>query len=83
MNHYSYQQVDNLIERYTNKGGEALQTSEGVLGSGDWLLYDFGGKLKFIVIREIYLNSWSSAHTVRMYNRIPKKYQKILNEHGC
>lgn len=80
---YSYQQVDSLIERYTNKGGEALQTSEGVLGSDDWLLYDFGGKLKFIVIREIYLNSWSSAHTVRKYNRIPKKYQKILNEHGC
>lgn len=80
---YDYKQVDSLIERYLNKGGEALQTREGVLGSGDWLLYDYNDKLKFIVICEVALNCWSSAHTIRAYNKMPKKYEKILAEHGA
>lgn len=61
---------------------ETLQLDEGVLGSGNWLLFDYSGRLKFIVIKEVYLNEWSSAHTIRKYNKIPKKYEKILAEHG-
>lgn len=80
---YSYKQVDALIEKYANKGGETLQLDEGVLGSGNWLLFDYSGRLKFIVIKEVYLNEWSSAHTIRKYNKMPKKYEKILDEHGC
>ena len=80
---YSYKQVDALIEKYVNKGGETLQLDEGVLGSGNWLLFDYSGRLKFIVIKEVYLNEWSSAHTIRKYNKMPKKYEKILAEHGC
>lgn len=76
---YTYKQVHALISRYIEKGGEALQTSEGVLGSGNWLLYDYNGRLKFIVITEIYINEWSSAHKIRKYRKIPKKYQKILD----
>ena len=80
---YDYKQVDALIEKYVNKGGETLQLNEGVLGSGDWLLFDYSGHLKFIVIKEVALNCWSSAHTVRKYNKIPKKYEEILAAHGC
>lgn len=83
MSLYSYTYVDALIERYANKGGETLQTDEGCLGSGNWLLFDRSGRLKFIVIKEVYLNAWSSAHTIRKYNKIPKKYEKVLTEHGC
>lgn len=83
MSLYSYKQVDALIEKYANKGGETLQLDEGVLGSGNWLLFDYSGRLKFIVIKEVYLNEWSSAHTIRKYNKMPKKYEKILAEHGC
>lgn len=83
MSLYSYKQVDALIEKYVNKGGETLQLDEGVLGSGNWLLFDYSGRLKFIVIKEVYLNAWSSAHTIRKYNKMPKKYEKILAEHGC
>ena len=80
---YDYKQVDALIAKYVDKGGETLQLDEGTLGSGDWLLYDYSGSLKFIVIKEVYLNEWSSAHTIRKYNKIPKKYEKILSDHGC
>lgn len=78
---YGYKQVDALIEKYVSKGGEALQLNEGVLCSGDWLLFDFSGHLKFIVIKEVALNSWSSAQTIRRYNKIPKKYMNILSQH--
>ena len=75
---YDYHQVDALISKYTEKGGEALQVREGTLGSGDWYLYDYAGRLKFIIIKEVYLNEWSSAHTIRTYNSIPKKYQQEI-----
>ena len=79
MTYYDFKYVDNIINEYIQKGGMAKQLSEGVLGSGDWLLYDNRGKLKFIVIKEIALNEWSSAHTIRMFCKVPKKYKTIIN----
>ena len=76
---YSLEAVSKLIDTYISKGGEALQTDEGVLMHGDWLLYDLNGKLKFIVIKEVYVNEWTSRQTVRKYNKIPKKYFKVLD----
>lgn len=75
---YDYHQVDALIDRYISKGGEALQVNEGTLGRGDWFLFDHSGNLKFIIIREVYLNEWSSAHKIRMYNKMPKKYKREI-----
>lgn len=82
MNLYSCEAVNDLICRYTDKGGEMYEMREGVLGHGDLLLYDFSGHLKTIVIREIALNEWSSAHTIRAYNEMPAKYLKILEAAG-
>lgn len=79
---YDYTQVNNLLCRYTDAGGEMYKMREGVLGHGDLLLYDFSGKLKTIVIREVALNEWSSAHTVRAYNKMPTKYLKVLEIAG-
>lgn len=75
---YSCEEIDQLLNRYTEADGEILQMREGVLGHGDLLLYDKKGKLKTIVIHEVYLNEWSSAHTVRKYNKCPKKYQDLI-----
>ena len=75
---YTCDSVGRLINQYIEAGGEILQMSEGVLGHGDLLLYDTKGKLKTIVIHEVYLNPWSSAHTVRKYNRCPKKYKDLI-----
>lgn len=82
MNLYSYEAVNDLICRYTDAGGEMYEMREGVLGCGDLLLYDFCDHLKTYVIREVYLNEWSSAHTIRAYNKMPAKYLKILEAAG-
>lgn len=75
---YSCKAIASLIERYTNSGGAFFQMREGVLGYGDLLCYGEG--LKTIVIREVALNEWNSAHTIRMYHRLPKKYQALLEK---
>lgn len=73
---YSYKDAQKIIDRYISKGGEAIQTEEGVLGIGNWIC--FGGGLKTCIITEVYLNEWSGGQTIRLYNKMPKKYQKKL-----
>ena len=82
MNLYSCEAVSDLLCRYTDAGGEMYEMREGVLGHGDLLLYHPTGELKTIIIREKYINEWSSGHTVRAYNQMPAKYRKILESAG-
>jgi len=75
---YNYQQIDKLINRYSEiENSQTVQISEGVLGSGNWILTAPGKKTA--IINEIFVNSWTSTHTVKMYNKTPKKYLKFLN----
>lgn len=75
---YSSSDMDELISRYLQSGGEMLQMREGILGVGDVLLYDTSGKLKTFVITEVALNEWSSAHKLRGYHKMPQKYAAML-----
>ena len=75
---YTLKAVDQLIQNYVAAGGEVTTLGEGVLGYGQILLHNNPGH-KVIVITEVTLNEWSSAHKVRMYNEMPKKYDKLLS----
>ena len=69
---------EKLIETYVNDfGGQLTQIEDGVLGLGELVLHDAPGKMT-IVIKEVYLNEWSSGHTIRKYNETPKKYLKHI-----
>lgn len=76
---YTSSSVEKLINDYLDAGGELLQIEEGTLGHGYALLYDEGGHLRFFVIKEVYINEWTSGHKVRGYNKIPAKYQAIID----
>lgn len=76
---YSWRDVDNLIKRYTDEGGQAIQLSEGVLQSGNWVLYDPECRLCAFVIKEVYVNGWTSEQTIRRYNKLPKNTKSCLN----
>jgi hypothetical protein len=79
MTHYTLKAVENLINRYVERGGEvAIEIVEGSLGYGTTIC--FGDGLKTAVIQEHFENSQSSTHTITMYNKLPKKYQLMLNE---
>ena len=73
---YSLSECEKLINKYVERGGEVYTIEEGCLGFGVMVLT--GHNLKTTIIKEVYLNEWSSAHKVRMYNNCPKKYQEII-----
>lgn len=79
MTYYDCGQVQRLIDKYTEKGGQTFQMREGTLGYGDLMLYDEGGKLRTFIIHEVFQSCWSSVHTIRGYNNMPKKYRKMLD----
>jgi hypothetical protein len=79
MRNYSLKSCEELIDRYVYEyQGEIFQIEEGILGLGFLLLHSAEGK-KTVVIREFFINSWVSGHSVRKYNTIPKKYLKLIN----
>lgn len=78
MKHCTLKAAETLIHSYIEKGGEATIIQEGILGLGTVLLHPNGNTLKTIVVKEIPLNEWSSAHTIRMYNKIPSKYKRYI-----
>ena len=80
MANYTLETCKNLIEKYANQhGGEITTVREGVLGLGTVVLHRAEGK-KTYVINEVYVNAWVSAYTVRSYNKIPKKYEKLIEK---
>ncbi len=76
---YTSDAVQALADRYLEKGGEVFEVEEGTLGWGLTIMWGEG--LKTAVVKEVYLNEWSSAHTVRLYNRCPKKYEQMVYDY--
>lgn len=74
---YNLDAIDRAIEKVTNQGGQVYTIAEGALLDDYVMVCD--GK-KSIVALSKYLNSWSSAYTVKHYNKLPKKYQTIIDK---
>lgn len=73
---YDCDYIAHLINQYHDKGGEVITIDEGCLGYGFMIM--FGEGLKTTIVKEVYINEWSSGHTVRMYNKMPKKYEQMI-----
>ena len=78
---YSCKAIQEIINTYLEKGGEVITLSEGCLGYGLTMCYGTG--LKTAIIQEVCLNEWSSAHTIRFYNKMPKKYADLMEKVEC
>ena len=76
MTTYTLEACENLMQKYYERGGEIVTVKEGCLGLGTVICYGEG--LKTTIITEHYLNEWGSKHTIRMYNKMPKKYKAML-----
>jgi hypothetical protein len=78
MTNYTLKSCEDLITKYVNEyKGEATVIEEGVLGLGTVLLHSAKGK-KSVIIKEFYINAWASGHSIRKYNKLPKKYKKYI-----
>ena len=78
INWYTLESCNNLMQKYYDKGGNCVTVCEGGLGLGTVVCY--GDNLKTSIIQEHFVNSWSSVHTIRMYKRMPKKYEKLVSK---
>ena len=75
---YSNQAVDNLTEQYIKRDGEITVIEEGCLASYGLAILT-APKSKTAIVKEVYLNSQSSGNSIKLYNKIPKKYQTMIN----
>lgn len=78
MKHYTLQACENLISKYADLGGDVVTVQEGSLGLGTVICMASGKKTA--IIQERFLNEWSSSHTIRFYNKIPSKYEKLVEK---
>ena len=68
---YTNEAVKNLLKLYEEKGGQIIVRQWCLLD--EYLCYWEG--LKSTVILDKYLNERSSAYTIRMFKKLPKKYE--------
>lgn len=72
---YTIKACEDLMNRYLELGGEITMIEEGCLGLGVVVCSAVGKK--YAVIKEVFLNEWSSGHVIRLYKKLPKKYEQI------
>lgn len=75
-NLYTSDAIQELADYFFENGGEVYELVEGTLGWGTTVMVRDGWMS--IVVKEVYVNEWSSGHTVRRYRQLPKKYQRML-----
>jgi hypothetical protein len=74
---YNYKEVDKLLQRYLSiENSNVVQTSESVLGCGNWICT--APNKKTAIIKEVFVNSWTSTHKITLYNKTPKKYLNLI-----
>ena len=76
---YTCSAVEKLRDEYYRRGGEFVEIIPGSLGYGLSIMYGEG--LKTTVVKEVPTSVWSSGHKIRMYNKMPKKYRKMLHDY--
>lgn len=77
-----------VIERFYNEqlaplGYEWFQLRDGTLGLGDVVFISPDDKHYHFVVREVYLNEWSSAHTIRRTAKISKALEREMKQSEC
>jgi hypothetical protein len=68
--------IGDYVDWLIGQGYEVNTIEEGVLGWGVTVCTKQG--YKAVVIREKYINHWSSGHTIRKYNKLPEVYSRAL-----
>lgn len=75
MTTYTQKAVENLINQYFEKGGSVYEI-EGCLQDNYILTAD---GYKTAIIKERYINEWTSGQSITLYNKTPKKYQQVID----
>ena len=78
-NIYTIGSVEKMVNDLLGKGWELVQLREGTLGLGDLVLIAPDDKHYNFVIREVALNEWCSAQTMRRCAKISARLQAEID----
>ena len=79
MNKYTVTVVESFLSKLSEMEYQLYQIQEGCLGCGDWICLPPDENHYGFEIREVYLNEWSSAHTVRRFSKVSRRQLKLIN----
>ena len=79
---YTCKAAEQVIEHLMKIGYEYIQLAEGVLGIGDCVLLSHDPNKYNFLIREKYLNEWSSGQTIRRFAKVSGKLEEEI-ERAC
>lgn len=80
INIYTIDSTGKFIEELIGAGYDMIQLSEGTLGYGDCILVAPDDQHYNFVIREVYVNCWTSGQTIRRYRKISKLLQTEIDK---
>ena len=75
---YSSSMIENFINSLNNEGFDCYCIDEGVLGMGHWICLSNAPQKWNFEIKEVYLNEWSSAHTIRKFRKLSKRQDALI-----
>ena len=78
---YTVRSTDDFIRSLIARGWEGIQLDEGSVGVGEWVLIAPTPQQYNFVIKERYLNEWSSAQTIRRCKKLSKAILKEIEKH--
>lgn len=80
VNIYTVGSTGKFIDELLNAGYDLIQLSEGSLGYGDCVLLAPDEQHYNFVIREVYVNCWTSGQTIRRFRKISKALQMEIDK---
>lgn len=72
---YSINAIESFINKYCD---ECLFQGDSVIGLGDSIWSKKNGG--YFIVKEIFLNCWSSGHKVRQVRKLSKKQEKMITD---
>ena len=80
--YYNYSDLEDFIAKMERElNYNCVQTWEGSLGIGNWILVSPDDRHYNFIIREEYLNDSSSIHSMMKCSVLPDKYKKELENY--
>lgn len=80
--YYNYSALEDFIAKMERGHNyNCVQTWEGSLGIGNWILVSPDDRHYNFIIREEYLNDCSSIHSMMKCSVLPDKYKKELENY--
>lgn len=77
---YTVTSTDDFIRSLIARGWDGIQLNEGSLGVGDWVLVAPTDHQWNFIIREKFVNEWSSAQTIRKCRKLSKAILKEIEK---